>query len=111
MYLILALDLETETGRPACAWWRPAARENAWSGPGSTADPADVANAIRSGHAVFSRIKRKDTWVLGPRVEAGVDEHGRASLYLNGSPESVDEALTWLGRNWRRREFEGSEGS
>ena len=104
MHMILAVALEVGTSKIVRAWWRPGVGESSWTGPAVYVDLADVANAVRAGHAVFARVKRGDCWVLGPSVMAGVDDRGRASIYFEGSPESVDEALTWLSKNWCRRE-------
>jgi hypothetical protein len=103
LFIILAIRLHDDGHTIERVWWRRAETNNAWRGEAEEVDPSDVANAIASGRKVFARINRDGHWFVQRNVVANVDPDGRDGIHLDGGPDEVDDAITWLEGNWRRR--------
>jgi hypothetical protein len=105
LFIILAVQLHDDSARIERVWWRRAESNNSWRGEAEEVDASDVANAIAVGHKVFARINRDGHWIVRPNVVASVDPDNRQGIHLDGAPDEVDEAITWLAENWQRREI------
>jgi hypothetical protein len=105
MFIILAVQLHDDSARIERVWWRRAESNNSWRGEAQEVDASDVANAIAVGHKVFARINRHGHWIVRQNVVANVDADSRQSIHLDGAPDEVDEAFTWLAENWQLREI------